>query len=52
MTSVKWGLLADEVGETAPNNSLGERRCDQKVTNRYRCGWGSRLDRRLPDVHP
>jgi hypothetical protein len=54
MTSVKWGLIANRVGVggKSPNNSLGERGCDPKVTNRYRFEWASRSDRGLPDVHP
>jgi hypothetical protein len=52
MTSVKWGLIANRVGGKLPNNSLGERRCDPKVINRYRFERASRLDRGLPDVHP
>ena len=56
MTSVKWGLLADRVDSKSPKNSLGERRCGPKLTNRYpeacRFGGTARSDRGLPDVHP
>jgi hypothetical protein len=52
MTSVKWGLIANRVGGTSPNNRLGERRCDPQLINQYRFERASRLDQELPDVHP